>query len=292
MDSWNDAQTFLAVTEERSFSRAAAKLGVGQPTVSRRIANLEEKIGVQLFRRGRGGAELTDEALGLVPAAEQMARWAAEFVRGTTTHESSISGTVRIAAPPGVAVEYLGAFAKKIKERHPQVTLEVIAGVEHLDLTRGAADIAIRTRPSNEPELVILGRAKNSLGVYAHTDYAATLPSPCTWSEVDWITWCQPFDTVAPRPMLEKLIPDFDPVFASDDYLVQKSALAAGLGAMIVSATEAERHHANLVEIDVGVKLPDSEFYVIAAKSSQNVPRIRAIVTLLLDEITSTRSSE
>ena len=82
-----------------------------------------------------------------------------------------------------------------------------------------------------------------------------------------------------------RLIPDFAPVFASDDYLVQKSAMAAGLGAMIISAGEAMRHHEELVEIDVGVKLPDSEFYVIAAKSSQNVPRIQAIVKLLLAEI-------
>ncbi len=289
MDSWDDAQTFLAVTEERSFSRAAAKLGVGQPTVSRRIASLEEKIGLQLFRRGRGGAELTDEAQGLVPAAEQMARWAAEFVRSTSVHESSISGTVRIAAPPGVAVEHLGTFAKKIKALHPNVTLEVIAGVEHLDLTRGAADIAIRTRPSNEPELVILGQAKNSLGVYAHADYAANLPTPCSWSDIDWITWCRPFDAVAPRPMLERLIDDFEPAFASDDYLVQKSALASGLGAMIISGLEAERHHEDLVEVDVGVKLPDSEFYVIAAKSSQSVPRIQAIVSMLLEEISSSK---
>jgi len=285
MDSWDDAQTFLAVTEELSFSQAARKLGVGQPTVSRRIANLEEKIGVQLFSRGRGGAHLTDEAIRLVPAAQQMARWAAEFVRGTQTHESSVSGIVRIAAPPGVAVEHLASFATTVKQVHPGISLEVIAGIEHLDLTRGAADIAIRTNPSNEPELIVLGTSSNALGVYARADYAAKLPSPCSWSDVDWITWCRPFESVAPRPMLEKVIPNFEPIFGSDDYLVQKSALSAGLGAMIISALEADYHQQELVEIDLGIELPNSELYVVAAKSSQNVPRVQAVVSLLLDVI-------
>ncbi len=287
MDSWDDAQTFLAVTEERSFSRAARKLGVGQPTVSRRIANLEANIGVQLFSRGRSGAQPTDEALQLVPAAEQMARWAAEFARGTQTHESSIRGTVRIAAPPGIAVEHLGSFARDIKAQHPGIRLEVIAGIEHLDLTRGAADIAIRSKPSNEPELVVLGTLSNPVGVYARADYAAKLPRPCTWSDLDWITWCRPFETVPPRPMLEKRISNFAPIFASDDYLVLKSALVSGLGAMIISELEAQRHQQELVKVDMGVELPNSELYVVAAKSAQHVPRVQSVVRLLLSSIQS-----
>ena len=79
--SWEDAQTFLAVAEKRSFSAAARALEVRQPTISRRIANLEERLGTQLFRRGKQGAALTDNGARLLPAAEQMARWAGEFGR-------------------------------------------------------------------------------------------------------------------------------------------------------------------------------------------------------------------
>lgn len=289
--SWDDAQTFLAVTEARSFSKAAKELGVGQPTVSRRIANLEARIGAQLFLRGRGGAELTDDAIDLVPAAQQMARWAGEFARGVAAHESAVSGIVRIAAPPGISVERLGPFARKVKELHPAIVLEVVSGVEHVDLTRGVADLAIRTKPSSEPELVVLQEATSRIGIYARKDYAATLPSPCSWSDVDWISWGHPFEAVAPRPMLEKLIPDFMPVFASDDYLVQKSALFSGLGAMIIGAVEAQGHTDSLVEIDLGVSLPASEFYLVGAKSSQTVPRIQTIARLLADEIDASGSA-
>ena len=58
--SWEDAETFLAVAEHDSFSAAAAMLGVGQPTISRRIANLESRLGCQLFTRSKLGSQLTE----------------------------------------------------------------------------------------------------------------------------------------------------------------------------------------------------------------------------------------
>jgi DNA-binding transcriptional LysR family regulator len=281
--SWDDAQTFLAVSEAQSFSKAARELGVGQPTVSRRIAGLESRLGTALFLRGRQGAEPTDAALLLLPAAQQMARWAVEFVHGAQAQNATISGTVRIAAPPGVAVEQLAPFAGIVKSHYPDIMLEVIAGVEHLDLTRGGADLAVRSRAPNEPELTVLMKSSSRVGVFARRDYVQSLPQACSWSDIDWITWSRPFQTVPPRPMLERLIPDFRPVFASDDYLVQKSALATGLGAMIIGADEAAQ--LQLQEIDLGVRLPDSSFYLVCAKSSQMVPRIQAIARLLMGQI-------
>lgn len=282
--SWEDAQTFLAVVEHNSFSAAARSLRVGQPTISRRIKQLETLMSEQLFIRGKHGATPTEAACRIQPAAEQMARWAAEFGRLVHKGEKEVSGIVKIAAPPGVAVERLAPFAAILKQREPKIRLEVLSAIEHVDLTRGVADIAIRTQYPRETELVCLYEAAADPGVYAAEQYARKLKQPCRWKDLDWITWSETYRHLSPRPLLEKLIKPFTPVFSSDDYLVQKAAANAGVGVMLTSRPLAfEQSH--LVKIDVGVELPPLKFYIVCAKSMQHVPRIQAVVKSLIEAL-------
>ena len=278
--TWEDAQTFLSVSEFKSFSAAAKDLDVGQPTVSRRIQNLERLLSMQLFVRGKQGAMPTEAALKLLPAAEQMARWAVEFDRLAMGVNKDPGGLVRIAAPPGIAVEQLAPFARRLKDLEPNIRLEVLAGVDHIDLARGHADLAIRTQAPNEPELIALDKKVSKPAVYAAPSYVKNLTQPCQLQDLDWITWAKPYQHVTPRPMLEKLIPDFEPSFASDDYLVQKAAANEGLGALIMGTPTG-----NLVKIDVGVEFPESEFYIVCAKSMQQIPRIISVVRHLKESL-------
>jgi len=296
--SWEDAQTFLAVAEKRSFSAASGFLGVGQPTISRRIAALERRLGCQLFTRGKRGTELTDAGARLLPAAEQMARWAGEFGRLAQGAEESLTGIVRIAAPPGLAVEVLAPLAATAREQLPDIRLEVLASVDYIDLSRGGADLAIRTRETHEPELATIHSAEMEIGVFATVEYKARLlerlkargradDPTFRIEDLDWITWSFPYEQVAPRPMLERAIPDFAPAFASDNYLVLKSALAAGLGVMVLEKQGSTNPlaSAELVEIDLGFSLPPSEYHLICAKSMRYVPRVRAVTELLIERL-------
>lgn len=80
---WDDVRTFLAIAEEGSLSRAAKRLRVGQPTVSRRLAALEQQLGYPLFKRKAEGAILTRAGQRLLDPARRMADWAlAEMVPG------------------------------------------------------------------------------------------------------------------------------------------------------------------------------------------------------------------
>lgn len=293
--SWEDAQTFLAVAEKHSFSAASDLLGVGQPTISRRIAALESRLGCQLFTRGKRGAELTDAGARLLPAAEQMARWAGEFGRLAQGAEENPAGIVRIAAPPGLAVEVLAPLAAVAREQLPEIRLEILASVDFIDLSRGSADLAIRTRESHEPELTTLHSVEFEIGVFAAVEYKTRLverlrasgriDAPFRIEDLDWITWSFPYEQVAPRPMLERVIPDFAPAFASDNYLVLKSALFEGLGVMVIEkkTTANPLADASLVEIDLGFSLPPSQYHLICAKSMRYVPRVRAVTELLVE---------
>lgn len=282
---WEDAQTFLAVIEHNSFSAAARSLGVGQPTISRRIQTLEQTLSEQLFIRGKHGAKPTEAAYHLKPAAEQMAKWAAEFGRLALRGEIEANGLVKIAAPPGVAVEQLAPFAALLKQREPGIHLEVLSSVDHVDLTRGVADIAIRSQAPNESELFCLQELNVEQGVFAAKQYAEELQQPCSWTDLDWISWTTQCRHLPPRPMLEKIIPDFSPLFSSDDYLVQKAAVHAGVGAMIMSKPIGFER-SELVHIDIGIKLPERKFYIVCAKSMRTVPRVKVVVEHLVRALT------
>lgn len=285
--SWEDAQFFLAVAEHRSFSAAAKVLGVRQPTVSRRIQQLEETLKQQLFERGKHGAIATSAAIKLLPAAEQMAKWAGEFNRQAMGVGQAVSGVVKIAASPGVAVEQLAPFAALLRDLEPGITLEVLSSIDHIDLTRGGADIAIRTKFPREPELIALHRACSQPVVVGSKSYAQSITQPCQWQDLDWVTWASPYLDVTPRPILEKIIENFSPIFSSDDYLVQKAAVSGGLGAMIIGRPigfeSKDFNHSGLVEIDIGVTIPESEFYIVCAKSMQQVPRVRVVIDRLIE---------
>ena len=103
---WHDLQVFLAVAEAGSLSAAAKRLRVTQPTVSRRIAELEASVGEALFVRTVDGAAPTSFGERLLEPARRMAEWAAEVDRAAERAETTPRGTVRITAPPGVAFEF------------------------------------------------------------------------------------------------------------------------------------------------------------------------------------------
>jgi DNA-binding transcriptional LysR family regulator len=232
-----------------------------------------------------------------------MARWAGEFGRLAQGAEESPTGIVRIAAPPGLAVEVLAPLAAIAREQLPEIRLEVLASVDYIDLSRGGADLAIRTRETHEPELATIHSVEFEIGVFATVEYKARLVERLRAGgridptfrieDLDWITWSFPYEQVAPRPMLERAIPDFAPSFASDNYLVLKSALAAGLGVMVLEKQGMANPlvSAELVEIDLGFSLPPSEYHLICAKSMRYVPRVRAVIELLVERLYGTGST-
>ncbi|OJH37291.1 LysR family transcriptional regulator [Cystobacter ferrugineus] len=288
--AWDDVQLFLAIAETGSLSAASKRLKVGQPTVSRRLADLEYRLGAQLFQRQVAGAVLTSAGERLLEPARHMAEWAAEVERAAELTGSAPGprGVVRVTAAPGMAFEFVAPLAAVVRERYPELRLEVLSAVERLDLTRGEADLALRLQPVISNELVVLGSVTAPNAVMVAKSYAARLPRRPKLHELDWIAWSPPFDDVPPNPQLKSLIPDFRPVFTSDNYLVQWRACEAGLGAMIFGRV---RYRFSLfsklvpLDIDLGPH-GQSTTHLVCAKSALALPRVRAVADLILEEFT------
>jgi DNA-binding transcriptional LysR family regulator len=290
--SWEDLRLFLAVAETGSFSAAARSLKTSQPTLSRRISALEVELGEALFQRSAEGVTRTAAGERLLPAARSMAEWAAEAGRAAAGGERAIEGVVRIAAPPGFAFEFLAPFAAHLRKVHPGLRLSVLAGVEYLNLSRGEAELAIRVQRPSQRDLTCLAEITLPTAAFATPEYARKLGKKYTFADVDWITWAPPHDNLPPTPQLAALIPDFRPVFTSNDLLVQWHAAEAGVGAFVMSRVEHRFSRSKLVELtlDLG-PYARSSFCLVGVKSVCATPRVKAVIDLLLVELGQVASS-
>jgi DNA-binding transcriptional LysR family regulator len=282
---------FLAVAETGSLSAAARRLRVAQPTVSRRLAELEAKLGEPLFVRGVAGTAATALGERLLEPAKRMAEWAGELERSAEGAESTPRGVVRLTAPPGVAFEVVTPFAADLKRKLPEVQLEVVSTVAYLDLSRREADLALRMQKPTQRDLTCVAALEFDAVPFAAREYAATLPRKPAMPDVDWIGWAPPLEHLSPNPELARLIPGFRPSFASDDFLVQLRAAEVGLGAIFLGRVQHRfARETPLVEIDVGFPPVKSGMYLVCAKGALSIPRVRAVAELLAAELAHTKT--
>jgi DNA-binding transcriptional LysR family regulator len=282
--SWEDARLFLAVAEAGSLSAAARALALGQPTVSRRLAELEEALGYRLFKRGVRGAALTASGERLLEPSRKMAEWAGELSRVAARGEGAPRGLVRLTAPPGIASEVVAPFAARLRRSHPQLRLEVRSSMAYLDLARGEADLALRVRPPTDRALTVLRTIRHRIQVWAARDYARRLPRRAGLADLDWIAWAPPYDGLPPTPQLQALIPDFQPVFTSDDILIQWRAAEEGVGAMATgSGPHRFARNSRLVPLDFDLGPHGvAQFHLVGARRALELPRVRAVADALL----------
>jgi DNA-binding transcriptional LysR family regulator len=283
---WDDVRLFLAVADFGSLTEAARRLRIGQPTVSRRLAELEELLGYPLFHRSVEGAELTSQGEKLVEPARRMAEWAGELEHAAEDASSSPTGIVRITAPPGIAYDFVAPFAARVAEKLPGIRLQVLSRTEYLDLARREADLAIRPRLPTQRDLVRVATLEHDNDAFVTAEYLERLPPDPSLSQIGFVGWAPPFEDLTPNRELSALIPDFRPSFASDDFIVQRRAAEAGAGAMFLAKmTHRFSRPSPFVPLalDLGPHAR-TQTHLVAAKSALGVARIRAVADLLVEE--------
>ncbi|HEU4969782.1 LysR family transcriptional regulator [Sphingomonas sp.] len=144
MFDWNDARYFLAVAESGSTLSAARALHVSQTTVARRIAALEEALGLTLFDKRRAGYVLTPAGETLLADARAVEASAAALAETAASQKRAGGGTVRLTAEESFIVGVLPPMLRSLRELHPDLVIELDASEEVRDLAAGQADVAIR----------------------------------------------------------------------------------------------------------------------------------------------------
>src|ERR1700733_3948632 len=169
--SWELYRSFLAVLKEGSLSGAARALDIAQPTVGRHIAALEKSLGLALFTRSQSGLMPTEAAQSLRGFAESMQSTAASLERAAASQGAGVRGTVRLTCSDVIGVEVLPPIVTALRDRYPDLKVELVLTNRVQDLLRSEADIAVRMVRPRQELLVARRIGQIKVGLYAHQRY-------------------------------------------------------------------------------------------------------------------------
>lgn len=144
MIDWDDVRFFLAAARGGSVRAAALRLGVNHATVLRRIAQLEGRLGAQMFERLPSGYRLTPVGAEILELAEQMETSSQQLETRVFGRDQSVSGLLRITLPPPLAAQLLMPDFADFVQLHPGIEMAILPSGEMANLTNREADVAIR----------------------------------------------------------------------------------------------------------------------------------------------------
>ena len=177
-DSLTQFATFVRVVETGSFTAVALEQRSTQPTISRRIAGLEARLGALLFRRTTRSLSLTEEGKRFYDRARAALAAIDEAEGSVGSAVAEPSGVLRIAAAGVLARLHLLPRIGRFLAAHPKVQIDLTIGDEIVDLVEQGIDLAVRVGEPTEPGLIIRRIGATRRIVVAAPEYIARHGKP------------------------------------------------------------------------------------------------------------------
>ncbi|WP_437331785.1 LysR family transcriptional regulator [Sorangium sp. So ce394] len=273
---------FSKTVEARSLSRAAAELGVPRATISRRLARLEERLGVRLLRRTTRSLALTDAGEALYRHARIVLDAVHHAEASVRQADDAVRGELRVSVPP-MMDESFSAMLCDFARRYPEVRLHVHNTTQLVDLRRGGYDVALRASAALEPGLVARTLMRHALLAVASPAYLEARGAPRTRGDLRGHRCLMGFARgELPQthwPSSGGKLQVEGALFTNDMHLLCDAALK-GLGIALLPEPLARAHLESgaLVHVLKGVIQGESHFAVIYAEREFMPPQLRAFV--------------
>jgi len=250
-------QTFIRIVESGSLSAAAAQLGTTQPTISRRLQALEQRLGLKLILRTTHALKLTDDGERCYAQARQLlATWHALEDELTGAHDDPI-GTLRVRAPHAFGQDQLIEPLLDYLRRYPRLTVEWMLNDRTPDFISENVDCAIQVGAPSDPAIVAVLLAEVPRFVVAAPSLLAAHPPVQSVAALNSLPWLALTSFYRNEITLQRLSDGestslaITPRLASDSlYAVRKAALQ-GMGAAVVSSwvVQEDLAQGNLVQL-------------------------------------------
>ncbi len=145
---------FARVVEANSFSEAARRLKMPTSTVSRRVAELEDQLGMRLLERSTRSLRLTDAGADMLQYARRGAELSEAVNNVALDHSSKVSGTLRLAAPPSISDSLLAPLVGSFQESYPEVRVQIMITDRIVDHIEEGVDLLFRVGALRDSNLV------------------------------------------------------------------------------------------------------------------------------------------
>lgn len=175
----SDLILFARVVEDGSFTRAADRLGMPKSTASRRLLDLETRLGERLLVRTTRKLAVTEFGRAVLRHAQQVAAEVQATVEFVQHRKAEPGGRLRISIPGDFGDRVLGPLLAGFVTEYPAVSIEAHVSQRRVDLVAEGYDLAIRIGDLPSDALLTASRvASLAVGLYASLDYLARRPAP------------------------------------------------------------------------------------------------------------------
>lgn len=291
----NDTLMFVRVVQEGSFIAASRSLRLPKTTLSRKLQELEARLGTRLLHRTTRKLSLTEAGSVFLEHAQRVE---AELKEAHSAVEqlNRPRGWLRISAPHSFAVRWITPLLGEFHTRYPEVQVELMLGHEPLDLLSKEIDIALRLGPLADSSLVARRLAVFRMHVYASAAYLArhgepehpeqlldhqalALPLARRGSQYAWNLRQDTEDARQAYPIR--------PVLVASDPEALYGPLLEGMGLMLTMGVNMQQHLAagtvrQVLPAWVG---PEPEFNAVFPLGHGRSPKVRAFVDFLLERL-------
>lgn len=233
MNDWDDYRYFQAVVNTGGLSAAARELNVSQPTVGRRIAGIETRLGQRLLERDGKHVRLTDYGKLLAKRIAPLVETASRLEKELESFGKSQHPPVRITSTDGLALYWLPEMLGKLHEDEPDIKFLLLPGNQLEDISKREADIAFRVKSEPVQGLIEekLLELENSL--WASSEYLKKYDAPIKEADLKshkLIAFNETYMEMSHMVLFggEDLFQNI--VFRSENVPVQARAVQAGIG--------------------------------------------------------------
>jgi len=241
---WDNLRYFLELSRSGTLAAAARRAGVEHTTVARRIQALEKQMGAALFAREAGGHRLTEAGRQLLPAVEAMETAVLGVERAVPDAGGGPTGVVRVGATEGFGTLILAPHLAYLTQRHPGLTIDLLALPRMLHLSRREADIVISLERPTRGSVIVTKLTDYTLHLYGQREYLARRPLIRTRDDLRhhaFVSYVDDLLFTKELQFLDALHPPERFAFRSTSITAQYEAVRAGAGLAVLPAFIADR---------------------------------------------------